>query len=274
MDNKFAVFIISHGRPSISMTEKKLIDGGYTGKIIYIIDDLDETKDEYFKNHQNVFMFNKMFSANQCDKMINKTNYKATLFVRNQTFKIAKELMLDYFLVLDDDYYYFGHRGHSGAKKTKRLDEIFNIFIEFLKNTNVKCVAFSQDGDHIGGWTGSDMMKRKVMNSFFCATNRPFKYYGLMNDDVNAYLKNGQVGDLFFTYMGFQLDQIDTQQLGGGLTESYNQSGTYVKSFFSVMIAPSCVSIRCMGEKFNRLHHSIKWQQAAPCIINGKNKKI
>ena len=186
---------------------------------------------------------------------------------------VARELGLESFLVLDDDYYYFGHRGESGAKKTMRLDEVFGYFIGFLKSTPTKCIAFSQGGDHIGGWDGSVLAKRKMMNSFFCLTSRPFKFYGMMNDDVNAYLRNGSVGDLYFTYMNFQLDQTDTQKNSGGLTESYKLSGTYVKSFYSIMIAPSVTRIRLMGESGKRMHHSIAWENACPCIISENFKK-
>ena len=112
-----------------------------------------------------------------------------------------------------------------------------------------------------------------MMNSFFCLTSRPFRFYGMMNDDVNAYLRNGAVGDIYLTYMPFQLDQIDTQQEKGGLTEAYELSGTYVKSFYSVMIAPNVVKIKLMGEKSPRLHHSISWRNTCPCIINETYKK-
>lgn len=274
MDN-FAILIISHGRPNLQMTEDKLRLGGYTGKIIYVIDDTDKDIDLYIKKHgiENVFVFNKRFAAMRSDRMDNFTTLSATLFARNIAWDVARELGLDAFCVLDDDYYYFGHRGEHGAKKTTNLDLVFEWFVEFLKSTPVKCIAFSQGGDHIGGWDDKTIAKRKMMNSFFCLTNRPFKFYGMMNDDVNSYLKNGMVGDLFFTYMRFQLDQTDTQQSNGGLTEAYIASGTYRKSFYSVMIAPSAVKIRLVGEKAMRLHHSISWGNTCPCVISEKVKK-
>lgn len=271
----FAIFIISHGRANLTMTEDKLRNGGYTGKIIYVVDDTDKELDSYIKRHGNekVFVFNKRFTQFKSDRMDNFYNLNATLFARNIAWDVAKELGLKSFCVMDDDYYYFGHRGARGAKKTKKLDLIFEWFIDFLKNTTVKCIAFSQGGDHIGGWDDRIIAKRKMMNSFFCLTERPFKFYGMMNDDVNAYLKNGSVGDLFYTYMNFQLDQEDTQKTSGGLTESYIQSGTYIKSFYSIMIAPSAVRIRCMGEKGTRLHHSISWEHSCPCVISQTLKK-
>ena len=171
---KFAVFILAHGRPELCDTYHKLKDGGYTGKIIVVIDNEDKEADGYINRFgsENVFMFNKSYYAEYNDSMNNFGNKKAILFARNESFKIAKELNLDYFVQMDDDYYYFGHRGRYGAKKTKKLDLIFKWFIEFLLNTNVKSIAFSQGGDHIGGWKDDALCKRKAMNSFFCLTDR------------------------------------------------------------------------------------------------------
>lgn len=41
--------------------------------------------------------------------------------------------------------------------------------------------------------------------------------------------------------------QMQTQKNAGGMTETYLESGTYLKSFYSVMYAPSCVKLNTMG---------------------------
>ena len=38
--------------------------------------------------------------------------------------------------------------------------------VDFYKSTNIKTIAFSQGGDHIGGFSGIKL-KRKAMNSFY-----------------------------------------------------------------------------------------------------------
>lgn len=273
--SKFAVFILSHGRPDSCDTYEKLRSSGYTGRIIIIIDNEDDKAQRYYEKfgHDNVFMFNKTWAALECDSMNNFGNRKAILFARNMSFRIAKELGIDYFVQMDDDYYYFGHRGEHGAKKTNHLDLVFKWFIEFLLNTNVKSIAFSQGGDHIGGWNEDVLCKRKAMNSFFCLTNRPFSFYGVMNDDVNCYLINGKKGDIFLSYMAFQLDQADTQQTGGGMTDTYKEMGTFLKSFTSITCSPSNVSIKLMGCNSMRLHHHIDWKTSVPMILDESYKK-
>lgn len=111
------------------------------------------------------------------------------------------------------------------------------------------------------------------MNSFFCDTERPFYFIGRINEDVNTYTTLASRGDLFFTLNNVQLVQTTTQSNKGGMTDVYLDSGTYLKSFFSVITMPSAVIIRDMGDNHRRLHHHIKWNNTAPKIINQKYKK-
>lgn len=272
--DKFAVFILCHGRPEYNETFQTLKRSGYTGKIYIIVDNLDDKQNDYIEKYgyENVYVFNKSWVALESDSMNNFNDRRATLFVRNATFDIAKELGLDYFLVLDDDYGSFCHKREECERTSKRLDEVFSYFVEYLSSTNIKCIAFSQGGDHIGGYNPDKMYKRKAMNSFFCKTNEPFLFYGTMNDDVNMYLTNGIRGDVYLTFYPFMLHQATTQANEGALTDIYKKYGTYVKSFYSIMCAPSSVVIKLMGEKNPRLHHHIKWAQTTPCIINEKYK--
>lgn len=272
--DKFAVLILCHGRPDYNKTFFTLKRSGYTGRIYIIIDNLDKKQDEYIRKYgyENTYVFNKSWVALESDAMNNFGDRRATLFVRNATFDIASELGLDYFLVLDDDYGSFCHKREECERTSKRLDEVFKMFVEYLINTPIKCVAFSQGGDHIGGYNPNKMYKRKAMNSFFCVTSRPFKFYGTMNDDVNMYLTNGIRGDVYITFYPFMLHQEMSQTISEGLTEIYKKYGTYVKSFYSIMCAPSCCCIQLMGDKEMRLHHRIKWGNAVPCIINEKYK--
>lgn len=273
--DKFSVFILCHGRPNYNETLPTLRRCGYTGKIVIVIDNLDKTQDDYIEKYgyENVYVFNKSFVALESDAMNNFNDRRATLFARNAAFEIANDLGLDYFLVLDDDYGSFCHKREECERTSKRLDEVFYYFLEYLINTKIDCIAFSQGGDHIGGYNPNKMFKRKMMNSFFCKTDSPFDFYGTMNDDVNAYLINGARGNIFITFYPFMLHQATTQTIDEGLTNIYAMYGTYVKSFYSIMAAPNCCCIRLMGEKSPRLHHSIKWNLAVPCIINEKYKK-
>lgn len=275
MENKLGVFILSHGRPNNIKTYKLLRARGYTGDIYFILDNEDETIDEYKKifGDDFVIVFDKKKYADNIDEGNNFDNRKVILHGRNACFDIAEELGFTYFIQLDDDYYSLGYRYLEGEKKINNLDKVFEIVLEYYKNTpQILSIAFSQGGDHIGGFSGIKL-KRKAMNSFICSTKRRFSFIGSLNEDVNTYTTLGSRGGLFFTFTNINLSQGDTQKSGGGMTEAYQLNGTYVKSFHTIMMHPSGAKIKMMNSKFPRIHHSISWKNTTPMIIDEKYKK-
>lgn len=270
----FAVFILTHGRADSVFTYKTLRKCGYTGLVYFIVDNEDKMIDQYIKNfgEEYVKIFDKKMMADSIDEGNNFDNRKVIIHARNACFHIAKDLGIKNFVQLDDDYYYFGYRYETGAKIIKNLDKVFEIVLDFYKNTPITSIAFSQGGDHIGGFSGIKL-KRKCMNSFFCSTDRYFQFVGSINEDVNTYTTLGSRGDVFFTFTNIQLDQKDTQSNKGGMTDQYALSGTYVKSFHTVMMQPSSVKISMMNSNHPRLHHSINWKATTPMIMSSKHKK-
>jgi len=271
----FAVFILTHGRPDNVITKKTLDKCNYTGKIYYIVDNEDKSLQKYIDNfgEDNVKIFNKKEMADKIDEGNNFDERRVIIHARNACFYIAKDLGLKYFIQFDDDYYYFGYRGDNGAKKISNIDKVFSTMLDFFKTTNIKTIAFSQGGDHIGGFSGVKL-KRKAMNSFICSVDRFFEFVGAMNEDVNTYTTLSSRGDIFFTFTGVQLDQKDTQSQSSGITDTYQLYGTYCKSFTSVMMMPSSVKVSMMNSRSSpRIHHSISWKNTTPMIIDEHYKK-
>lgn len=279
----FAAFILSHGRADSVITYKTLKKQGYTGDIIIILSD-DET-DEQIKKYKenfgenNIYIFSKSEAEKYTDVGDISKDKRVVIYARNMCHKIAQELGYKYFVELDDDYTSFDFRyaeeNKLKAKSINNLDRIFKIMVKFLNDTNAITVAFAQAGDFIGGAKGTYRKKvlRKVMNSFFCRTDKPFKFYGRINEDTTMYCLLGQRGELMFTITDIALVQKQTQANSGGMTEVYLDKGTYLKSFYSVMYCPSCVKVSTMGRTHRRIHHKISWNNCTPKIINQKYKK-
>lgn len=286
MENKdFCVFILTHGRPNNVKTLKTLHKCGYTGKTILVVDNEDKAADEYIKNYgkENVFVFNKKEMADAIDEGNNFDNRKVIIHARNVCFKIAKELNIKYFIQLDDDYtnfrYRFVNNKYTTSGSVKNLNKYLDIYLDFFKKTNCMSIAFAQGGDFIGGESCGMISNykynsRKAMNSFICSTDREFLFVGSINEDVNTYTTLGSRGNLFLTLPFIGLEQAATQSQQGGMTDAYLLSGTYVKSFHTVMMQPSSVKVAMMGFTSNRLHHRVKWNNTTPMIINEKHKKI
>lgn len=282
MRNDFVVLILSHGRADCVKTLRPLLDvGKYSGAWYILIDNEDDQEDEYRKLYSDhIIQFDKKAESETTDTGELGEERRSIVFARNYSFKWAKENGYRYFLMLDDDYTSFMYRWIDGKKlgfcNSHHLDELFSAVIDFLEVSGAATVALAQGGDFIGGSKSSNFhagLIRKAMNTFFCDVERPFEFVGRMNSDVNTYVTLSQRGKLFFTISAANITQVQTQSLSGGVSEVYADTGTYMKSFFSVMYAPSCVTIATMGEKHKRIHHKISWNACAPKILNQRWKK-
>lgn len=279
--NDFVIFILTHGRANNVYTLKTLRKHGYTGKIVLVIDNEDEQADEYYRNFENVEMFNKKEIAKTFDEADNFQDRRAIIYARNACFDIAKRLGYKYFIEMDDDYTYFEYRLYSNEiqkpKDVLNLDNVLLMIFDFYKSTNFSTISIAQGGDFIGGKNNNMAKKpsiyRKCMNSFFCSTERPFKFVGRINEDVNTYTYKQSIGLLMGTIPIVALGQKTTQKNKGGMTDLYLDSGTYVKSFYTVIFSPSSCYIKPMGDKHMRLHHAIKWDYAVPKIVSEDLKK-
>lgn len=280
----FCFFILSYKRPNNIKTLNTLKKLNYSGKWYIIVDDSDETIEQYkelYKDH--VIVFNKKEVSKKFDVGDNFSNMKAVVYARNVTFEIAKKLDIKYFMQLDDDYvsFYFklDQNGEITKKpKIKNFDGVIESTIDYFITGNFDCLAYSQNGDFIGGNESSFLtegfsLKRKAMNTMLCATDKPFQFVGKINEDVNAYVFNGSQGKLFGTVNFICVQQVQTQKNKGGLTDIYLDSGTYVKSFYSILYNPSCVKISKLGNTNPRIHHKINWNCAVPKIVDEKYKK-
>jgi hypothetical protein len=286
MRDDFCVFILTHGRPDRVHTYDTLMKAGYTGKVFIVIDDEDKQADGYRERFGNkVLQFCKAEWAAKTDEGDNFQHRKAIVYARNACWDLAKQVGCRYFVQFDDDYTAFFIRYDSKGQYVSgtvfsRIDDLISSMLEFFISIPAQAIAISQGGDHMGGDpenSGNKLrLSRKCMNSWFCDTEKPIQFFGHMNEDVSAYVTYGHRGQLFFTAAQAMLIQKPTQVTPGGMSDLYLSSGTYQKSFYTVMAAPSCVQIGAMGDPRGsgyRIHHKINWHKAVPKIIDEKYRK-
>ena len=276
MRDDFAVFIITHKRPQSQMTVKTLCKGGYTGKIFFIVDDEDDTIDEYCKIYGKdiVKTFHKENNFDLADSL---TDYKGVpVYARNVCFEIAKSEGLTHFVQLDDDYpkidFRYEKDGNLRSTPVKNFDLLFTAMCNFLDILPIHCVAFAVTGDYTGGINGcfKEGLYRNARNSFFCRTDRPFKFLGRINEDVSTPAVNNCQGRLFFTFMGVQVTLFDHEKNKGGSTEQYCAVNTYWSYFYPVLFEPS--AIRIVKDKKGFIKH-VNWNALLPQIINERWRK-
>jgi len=278
-------FILTHGRADRVITYQTLRDYGYTGPIWLVVDDEDNQLDDYKERYPGeVEVFDKREWAARVDTGDNFDGRGAVVYARNAVFEIARSKGLTYFIMLDDDYDWFRFRinseGYYGWPKCLNLDSAANAIFSYLDQTPFFTIALSQGGDFIGGAEAIPKIyaKRKAMNVFFCRTDRPFRFEGRLNEDVTAYVNEQRRGYAMISLMQLSVNQKDTQSNEGGLTEAYLDVGTYVKSFYSILYSPSCISVGIIagfknGVSHPRIHHRIDWKHAVPKIVPEKYRK-
>lgn len=282
IQDNFAVFILTHRRAGKVETYKVLKKRGYTGKVYFVLDNEDDSFNEYCRlyGEENIIVFDKQAVIDKTDTMDNFGEHRAIIYARNVVFELARAKGLKYLLMLDDDYsnimYRWNENGRLRASNISDMDAVFTSMIGFLEMSGADTVACAQGGDFVGGVDGGNFKKgllRKAMNSFFCKVDNPIEFRGTMNEDVVTYTTLGSRGKLFFTFVNLCVIQLPTQSLKGGMTEAYLESGTYLKTFYAVMSMPSCVKVSMMTTKHKRIHHHVNWECCVPKIINARWRK-
>lgn len=276
--HKFAVVIPTYGRPDRVYTEATLKKAGYTGDIYLLCDDSDKQLAEYQKKYgDKVLVFSKEDVIGTFDRMDNFDRRNVVVYARNAIYDACKNIGLRYIAVLDDDYTSLRYRVNSKYEYTssgqmRNADKVFAVFLDFLETTKCSTICFAQGGDFIGGKNNERLAikktpLRKMMNLYFFDVERPVEFMGTINEDLTASVAEGIAGRVVLTCPLVTIEQKETQSNAGGLTEIYLDLGTYVKSFYSVMYAPSAVKVASMGSSSRRLHHLVSWKHGAVKII-------
>ena len=285
MRNDFCIFVLTYGRPHNQRTLNTLSKLGVKYPVYLVCSDDDKELGEYQKLYgKQVVVFNKEQAVKEMgiDLMDNFGNKKAIIYARNYAFVLAKQLGYRYFWELDDDYYEFAFADFKrgmwdslsvGHSTFKEMDRVLEACLEYYaSNPKLLGLSFSQGGDFIGGLDNKQRVKRKCMNSFFCDTERPFLFRGTLNEDVNFYAGDGARDGICLQLHNIKLQQTGTQKTDGGMKDIYLDGGTYIKSFYSIMINPSAVKISLMGDLHLRLHHRIDYNGICPKIIREEYK--
>lgn len=282
----FGILILTHGRPDNVKTVMTLKRTGYTGRWWLVVDDEDKTVDEYIANfgRDRVRIFSKEQIAQTFDEADNFSDRRAVVYARNASFGIAEELGLHTFMQLDDDTINIGYKMNGQLQWTQKTCRNIMYMLEALvvymaETPALSTVTIGQDGDFIGGRLNRILTdhhrQRKAMNTFVCRTDRRFTFVGRINEDVNTYTHGqatGRVLMIMWPYM--YIKQVQTQAAAGGMSDIYHASGTYVKSFYTVMMQPSSVYVYPMGFVNPRLHHRVNWKNTVPYILREEHRRV
>jgi hypothetical protein len=283
----WGIIILSHCRADRLYTLSTLRRQGYTGDVCILIDEQDQQREEYLRRYgEAVRIFSKDDIAGRYPYIFMDTFDDirgVVLYARQAAWDVAEELGWDVFIELDDDYTEFSWKFDADGcyliseRRIKNLQALFEILVDFYCSAPVFALSIAQTGDFVGGARGSRAKKlfwRKTMNFFVLSPRRRFDWHGRINEDVCTNLFYNRLGYLFLTVAVVELKQKQTQSVAGGMTGTYRPWGTYLKSFYPVLISPPAVRLTVMGERYRRVHHNILWTRAAAKVVSNDGRVI
>lgn len=278
MRDDFAVFIITHQRAKKQLTLNTLKQGGYSGRLYLVVDNMDGQLEEYKRLYGDmVLVFDKMKYAETADTHINSFKMSSALFTRNACVDLAREMRLNYYFVCDDDIRcVFIKDSRSGKLKTTkctRITPVLLAMIRFMENTDIATLGIIYDGAYVGGInnTVKNGVKYEVVQFAVFRTNDPVVYESIMWEDTATICRDLGVGRLGFSPMFLSTNTPENGSNEGGVSEYYRDSADWINAQYVMMARPDCTKIAANRKGIPRLRVTEK--ALHPLILNERYKK-
>lgn len=279
MKNRYAVFIITHGRANRQLTYKYFSKRNCTDDVYLIIDDKDEQLNEYkSKYKEKVIVFSKGDYKNKVDTLVNNPTLAHPVYARNAVYDIAKQLGYRYFFVVDDDIkrvvlrYVIEGNLKSHVVNTE-LRYVLNYLVDFMIATKAHLVGIPNVGAFIGGINSHHLKSgciREVNNFYLCDTNKKIDFISTLHDDITTNLMLNNKGYFIISPM-LLMQKFDTNgnEKGGGMKDTYDKYGLYPMVFSAVVVAPNSIKVKPNKDSFEIRRKNRQY----PLIISDKYKK-
>lgn len=259
MIKKFAIFILTHGRPHNQITVNTLQKLGYDGDLYLVVDDQDATFCEYVEEWgaDRVIRFHKDYFIRNTDTGLRPPVPKFAVFARNAIEYIAKEMGYKTFMMLDDDITKFRIRLPEGdSLKSYQFNGQFNSIIEnsvnYVLDCDIACLGLGFCNLYIGGvgnFNKENPRQRLCAEAFIRNTAHPIAWRLNMVEDMITSIDAAMKGDVWFQFLPIQCEILMNEgAVDGGNSDVYRQLGMYRISFMPVIAYPSSNSVR-FGKK-------------------------
>lgn len=255
MTKKFAIFILTHGRPHNQITVNTLQKLGYDGDLYLVVDDQDKTFGEYVEEWgaDRVIRFHKDYFIRNTDTGLSPPVPKFAVFARNAIEHIAKIMGYKTFMMLDDDITKIRVRLPVGdSLKSFQFKNQFNSIIEktvdFVLNCDIACLGLGFCNLYIGGvgnFNKENPRQRLCAEAFIRNTSHPIEWRLNMVEDMITSIDAATKGDVWFQFLPIQCEILMNEgAVDGGNSDVYRQLGMYRISFMPVIAYPSSNAVR------------------------------
>lgn len=274
----FAVYILSHARANTQATEKSLRKAGYTGEIVFVVDDLDLERPIYEANFgEQVSVFDKRAYADRSDSGKNKSGLAAVLYARNAAYDIARERGHRWFVEMDDDFTGFATRIGKGngteERDIKTMDAWLGAYLEFFKRSGVALLGIGTQGDYIGGKSSRACkygVKPTASGVMFCDTENRVRFVSSRNEDMSSDLLAWRGGQIVMSVLPMYF-KTKLGKGAGGMRETYATMSQYEMFMQPILWCPSSMKLKIV--KGGGMFQSVEKEYALPKIIREDKKK-
>ena len=244
-----AVFICTHGRPDKQYTYHALREAGYTGNIIFIVDNEDFTADGLCSRYVNkdnmcdIHVFDKQYFFEHSDRGTNENQRKCILYAKCCCEDRAKYLGLDAFIIADDDITGFRYRYDDEGKLkskviNKDMDIIIQSYYELMLESGISMSSFGDVRAYIGGTV---KIGRIPYNFVFRNTYYAVEWKASMYEDTVTPL-GVKSFTLQLPFIQLIMKEVDAQE-AGGMSDTYKNMPVYKRAFAAKIFYPTCISI-------------------------------
>lgn len=281
--NNFCAFICTHGRPDKQTTYEVLRKAGYKEKIYFVLDDQDNTIQEYIDRFgaENILVFNKNYYINSVDTGVNRLEHKCNLFPKSAMDNIATKLGLDSYVMMDDDVLDLSFRYVDGDKlrrvKVKSdADTMFKMIADFMVEANISTLGLGYPGMF---FVGADLIEKNLVERFRIPYQIVFRNLAysvkwtsyVWEDTITGveYLKRGEPW-FVFPYLQQQTQVVGKNSCDGGMHDLYNGHNTLQLYMENIKYNPSSVKVKSYKEVFA---NSVSVDNSFVKLISGRYKK-
>ena len=278
------IFIPSYHRANNLKTIKYFLKHNYNPKKLHVFidddtDDIGEYQEQASKLEFNLHIFDMKEARNRFDYVHRASKSRRSAGqARNMFYEFAKELNIDFYLVIDDDTSHYQVRPFGVYTRMANIDDltlVFNGVKEFMIRQNIGVFGLSQTGDMFER-INKKIMRKKVMNTTFYNTKYIYRgERGVQDNDTSQFV--GIMNEGYFTgslASGLVLNQVASATAKGGLTDLYNECKLLNKSLIIPIQFPSLCHAEKQKKNGGRLHHRINHRYLSPKLIKGDRSNI
>ena len=277
MSDKFAVFILSHGRAGNVKTYHTLRKAGFSGDIYVVIDDEDGDGEKYKEEFGKFCLqFCKQEYMDKADTVSTDGTRISALFARLAIMDFAKSLDLDYYCMLDDDVERIIYRYPDGNKlkgmDVVKADYMFDSILKFMKNAKLKVLGLQLAEGLIGGLYGiykSGLMNQVLCGGYLFSRETDYRFFSSVNEDTIASLDYLSRGGLAWRLGCITIKTPERGTNAGGLSEDYAKKNWYYIDMHAVVVAPWC----CKIDVDNGNRQKIDMRFARPRVLSERYKR-